>query len=61
MNECKHWACNLKNNTCIGCITVICPLCKNHLFVNVKIKIIAIRYPITEFLKITNLSVSTVN
>ena len=61
MIEYKHWTCNLNNNTCIGCITVICPLCKNHLFVNVKIKIIAIRYQITEFLKITNLSVSTVN
>ncbi len=19
MNKCEHWACNLKNNTCIGC------------------------------------------
>ena len=27
MNECKHWACNLKDNTCIGCGTVVCPIC----------------------------------
>lgn len=27
MNECKHWDCNLKNNSCIGSGTVICPLC----------------------------------
>jgi hypothetical protein len=27
MNECKHWACNLKKNTCIGCGTVICRIC----------------------------------
>jgi hypothetical protein len=27
MNECKHWGCNLKNNTCIGCGNVICPIC----------------------------------
>lgn len=23
----KHWAFNLKNNTCIGCGNVICPFC----------------------------------
>jgi hypothetical protein len=27
MNECKHWACNLKGNTCIGCGTVIYQIC----------------------------------
>ena len=27
MNECKHWACNLKNNTCNGCGKAICPNC----------------------------------
>lgn len=27
MNGCKHWACNLKNNTYIGCGKVICPNC----------------------------------
>ena len=27
MNECKHWACNLKDNTCISCGTFICPIC----------------------------------
>jgi hypothetical protein len=27
MSECKHWACNLRNNTCIGCGTTICPNC----------------------------------
>jgi hypothetical protein len=26
MNECKHSACNLKNNTCTGSGTVICPI-----------------------------------
>jgi hypothetical protein len=32
MNECKHWACNLKNNTCIGCGTIICPNCLQEPF-----------------------------
>ncbi|MDR4512090.1 MAG: hypothetical protein MRJ93_10355 [Nitrososphaeraceae archaeon] len=32
MNECKHWGCNLKNNTCIGCGTVICQLCLKEPF-----------------------------
>ena len=27
MNKCKHWACNLKNNTCVGCGNVICSFC----------------------------------
>ena len=27
MNKCKHWACDLKTNTCIGCGNVICPIC----------------------------------
>ena len=27
MNEYKHWAYNLKNNTCIGCGNVMCPNC----------------------------------
>lgn len=26
-NKCSHWACNKYNNTCVGCGTVICPLC----------------------------------
>ena len=27
MNECKHWAYKLKDNTCIGCGTIVCPTC----------------------------------
>ena len=27
MSECKHWACNLKNNTCIEYGNVICSIC----------------------------------
>jgi hypothetical protein len=27
MNECKHWACNLKDSICIGSGNVICPTC----------------------------------
>ena len=27
MNECKHWGCNLKDNTCTGCGTLIFPIC----------------------------------
>jgi hypothetical protein len=53
MIECKHWACNLKNNTCIGCGAVICSIClKEHLIVNMKIKIIAVKYQI----KINNIN-----
>jgi hypothetical protein len=25
--ECKHWACNKLNNTCVGCGAMICPVC----------------------------------
>ena len=32
MNECKHWAYNLKDNTCIGCGTVVCPICMQEPF-----------------------------
>jgi len=28
----KHWVCNLKNNTCIGCGTIICPICLQEPF-----------------------------
>ena len=27
MNDCKHWACNLRTNTWIGCGNAICPNC----------------------------------
>ena len=27
MNECKYWECNLKDKTCIGYGTVVCPIC----------------------------------
>lgn len=27
MNQCKHWACNLKNKSCVGCGIIICPNC----------------------------------
>jgi len=37
MNECKNRACNLKDNTCIDCGTVICPNClQEPSIVNVK-------------------------
>ena len=45
MNDCKHWACNLKDNTCIDCGTVICPnFLQEPRIVNVKINIIVVRY-----------------
>jgi hypothetical protein len=27
IDECKHWACNKQNNTCVGCGIIICPTC----------------------------------
>ena len=26
-NTCSHWACNKADNTCVGCGTIICPIC----------------------------------
>lgn len=26
-DQCKHWGCNIKNNTCIGCGIIICSSC----------------------------------
>ena len=26
-NRCNHWACNKYNNTCVGCGTLVCPMC----------------------------------
>jgi|GEM_PF-5690263 len=47
MSECKHWACNLKNNTCIGCGNIYAQIVyKNQVIVDVIIKMIVVRYEI---------------
>ena len=45
MNECKYWTYNLKDNTCIGCGNVICPIClQEPSNCRCENKMIAVRY-----------------
>ena len=52
MNECKHWTCNLKKNTCNGWGKAICPNClQEPSYCKVIIKKIVVRFQIKKNLK----------